>query len=236
MPEYAVPTPKRRRGRPKGGESDAQERIVAAAVDEFGELGYDGATMRGIAARAGVDSALVHHYFGTKADLFAQTIGAPMRPDLDIPALLDGPQDALGERIVRYVLEAWERPETRKRGIVLLRSGIGNRLTTPLLAAFLQRELIGRIAARVEHAGCRVPRVAGRESDRGAADRPVRPAAAGARRGERGRHRGARRPDRAALLDRLSRDSGGTAAGAAEGERNGCRFRRTSTTSRTRQG
>jgi AcrR family transcriptional regulator len=149
MPEYAVPTPKRRRGRPKGGESDAQERIVAAAVDEFGELGYDGATMRGIAARANVDSALVHHYFGTKADLFAQTIGAPMRPDVDIPALLEGPQDALGERIVRYVLEAWERPETRKRGVVLLRSGIGNRLSTPLVAAFLQRELIGRIAARV---------------------------------------------------------------------------------------
>ena len=42
-------------------------------------------------ARAGVDSALLHHYFGTKADLFAQTVGAPMRPDLDIPALLDGP-------------------------------------------------------------------------------------------------------------------------------------------------
>jgi AcrR family transcriptional regulator len=150
MPEYAVPTPKRRRGRPKGGESDAQERIIAAAVDEFGELGYDGATMRGIAGRAGVDSALVHHYFGAKADLFAQTIGAPMRPDLDIPALLEGPQDGLGERIVRYVLEAWERPETRKRGVVLLRSGIGNRLTTPLLAGFLQRELIGRIATRID--------------------------------------------------------------------------------------
>jgi AcrR family transcriptional regulator len=150
MPEYAVPTPKRRRGRPKGGESDAQERIIAAAVDEFGELGYDGATMRGIAARAGVDSALVHHYFGTKADLFAQTVGAPMRPDLDIPALLDGPQGGLGERIVRYVLDAWEHPETRKRGVTLLRAGIGNRLTTPLLAGFLQRELIGRIAAKID--------------------------------------------------------------------------------------
>jgi len=150
MPEYAVPTPKRRPGRPKAGESNAQERIIAAAVDEFGEQGYDGATMRAIAARAGVDSALVHHYFGTKADLFAQTIDAPMRPDLDIPALLEGPKDVLGERIVRYVLEAWERPETRKRGVVLLRSGIGNRLTTPLLAAFLQRELVGRVATRID--------------------------------------------------------------------------------------
>lgn len=149
MPEYAVPTPKRRRGRPRGGDSGARDRIIAAAIDEFGELGYDGSTTRGIAARAGVDSALVHHYFGTKADLFAETIGAPMRPDVDIPALLDGPVDGLGERIVRYVLDAWERPETRKRGILLLRTGLGNRLTTPLLAGFLQRELFARIAGRL---------------------------------------------------------------------------------------
>lgn len=149
MPEFVVPTP-RRRGRPKGGESDAQDRIVSAAVDEFGELGYDGATMRGIAARAGVDAALVHHYFGTKADLFTQVVGAPMRPDLDIPQLLEGPDDELGERIARYVLEAWEHPDVRTRGITLLRAGIGNRLTTPLLAGFLRRELIGRIARRLQ--------------------------------------------------------------------------------------
>ena len=150
MPEYAVPTPKRRRGRPPGGESRARERIIAAAVEEFGEFGYNGATMRAIAARAGVDSALLHHYFGTKADLFTETIGAPMRPDVDIPALLDGPADDLGERIVRYALQAWERPEARKRGVLLLRAGLGNRLATPLLSEFLQRELFSKIAARLD--------------------------------------------------------------------------------------
>ncbi|SDG73296.1 TetR/AcrR family transcriptional regulator [Microbacterium pygmaeum] len=150
MPEYAVPTPKRRRGRPRAGEAGGRERIIAAAIDEFGELGYDGSTTRGIAARAGVDAALVHHYFGTKADLFAETIGAPMRPDVDIPALLEGSVDGMGERVVRYVLEAWEKPETRKRGILLMRTGLGNRLTTPLLAGFLQRELFARIAARLD--------------------------------------------------------------------------------------
>jgi AcrR family transcriptional regulator len=149
MREYAVPTP-RRRGRPKGGESGSRDRILAAAVDEFGEEGYDGATIRSIATRAGVDSALVHHYFGTKADLFAEAVGAPMRPDLDIPAMLAAPRADLGETIVRYVLEAWERPDVRKRGVVLLRSAIGNRLTTPLLAGFLSRELLGRIAAAID--------------------------------------------------------------------------------------
>ncbi|MHC2997785.1 TetR family transcriptional regulator [Microbacterium sp. HJ5] len=148
--EYVVPAPKRRRGRPRAGESDARERILAAAIDEFGEAGYDGATIRGIAARAGVDSALVHHHFGTKADLFGETVGAPMRPDLAIPEILAGPRDEVGERIVRYVLDAWEQPDVRRRGVVLLRHAIGNKLTTPLLAGFLSRELLARIARSLE--------------------------------------------------------------------------------------
>ncbi|WP_243074303.1 TetR family transcriptional regulator [Microbacterium sp. SS28] len=148
MPEHVAPK-SRRRGRPRGGETGARERILASAIEEFGEQGYDGATIRGIATRAGVDSALVHHYFGTKADLFAEAVGAPMRPDVDVPALLAGPRDELGEHIVRYVLEMWERPEVRKRGVVLMRHALGNRLATPLMAGFLSRELVGRIAAEL---------------------------------------------------------------------------------------
>ncbi|WP_407361179.1 TetR family transcriptional regulator [Microbacterium sp. LBN7] len=140
--------PLRRRGRPRGG-SDSRERIIGAAVDEFGEQGYDGATVRSIAARAGVDSALVHHYFGTKADLFAEAVGIPLRPDIDVPGIVSGPRDEVGERLVRYVLEAFEQPDIRRRGVMLMRTAIGSRLTTPLLAGFLSRELIGRIAKQL---------------------------------------------------------------------------------------
>ncbi|MFB8146795.1 TetR family transcriptional regulator [Microbacterium sp. NPDC056003] len=150
MVEYVVPAPKRRRGRPRAGESDARDRILAAAIEEFGSAGYDGATIRGIAARAGVDSALIHHHFGTKADLFGAVIDAPMRPDLALPEILAGPRHEVGERIVRYVLETWEVPEARRRGVALLRTAIGNKLTTPLVAGFLSRELIGRIARTLE--------------------------------------------------------------------------------------
>lgn len=150
MPSTAVPQPRRRGRPPRGQAGDARARILAAAADEFGELGYDGATMRGIAARAGVDPSLLHHYFGTKADLLGEVVDAPMRPDLEVPRLLDGPRDALGAGIVRYVLEAWESPSTRARGTALLRAAIGNKLTTPLLAGFLSRELVGRIAARLD--------------------------------------------------------------------------------------
>lgn len=145
-----MPAPKRRRGRPRAGESDARERILAAAIDEFGEQGYDGATVRGIAARAGVDSALVHHHFGTKADLFGEAVGAPLRPDIAVPEILAGPRDEVGERLMRYLLEAWEQPEVRRRGVVLLRTVIGNKLTTPLMTGFLSRELLSRIARTLD--------------------------------------------------------------------------------------
>ena len=141
--------PLRRRGRPRGG-SDSRERIIGAAVDEFGEQGYDGATIRSIAARAGVDSALVHHYFGTKADLFAEAIGIPLRPDIDVPGILAGPRDEIGERLIRYVLQAFEQPEIRRRGVMLLRTAIGSKLTTPLLAGFLSRELLSRVAKSLD--------------------------------------------------------------------------------------
>ncbi|WP_448719759.1 TetR/AcrR family transcriptional regulator [Microbacterium natoriense] len=146
MTEQAAP---RRRGRPRGG-TDSRERIIAAAVDEFGEQGYEASTVRAIASRAGVDSALVHHYFGTKADLFAEAVGIPMRPDIDVPGILNGPRELVGERVVRYVLEAFEKPDVRRRGVVLIRTAIGSRLTTPLLAGFLSRELIGRIARALD--------------------------------------------------------------------------------------
>ena len=140
---------RRGRGRPPG-DSDARERIAAAAVHEFGDHGYDGATLRAIAARADVDAALVHHYFGSKADLFAAVAGFPMRPDIEVPAILRGDRDQAGERIVRFVLQSFERPEVRKRGIMLLRTAVSGKLTAPLVTGFLSRELIPRVAGALD--------------------------------------------------------------------------------------
>ena len=140
---------RRGRGRPPG-DSDARERIAAAAVHEFGDHGYDGETLRAIAARADVDAALVHHYFGSKADLFAEVAGFPMRPDIEVPAILRGDRDQAGERIVRFVLQSFERPEVRKRGIMLLRTAVSGKLTAPLVTGFLSRELIPRVAGALD--------------------------------------------------------------------------------------
>lgn len=139
----------RRRGRPRG-RTDARERILTAAVEEFGEHGYDAATIRLIADRAGVDPALVHHYFGTKADLFAEAADLPIRPDVVVPLILSGPRDEVGERIIRYVLEAFEDEGTRRRGVMMLRAAVGGKAATPLVVGFLTRELLPRVARQLD--------------------------------------------------------------------------------------
>lgn len=135
----------RRRGRPRGT-SDARERILAAAAVEFESGGYDATTIRGIAARAGVDAALVHHHFGSKADLFGTVTQIPMRPDKEVPAILAGPREEVGESIVRYVLTTLEDPTRRRAAIALVRTAVGNKAGSGPLVGFLSRELIGRIA------------------------------------------------------------------------------------------
>jgi len=161
--EQAADSPvRRRRGRPRKGESDARERILAAATEEFGENGYDGTTTRSIAARAGVDPASLHHHFGTKADLFAASIDAPLRPDIAVPEILAGPREHTGERIIAYILGVWESPTVRPKALVILRTGLGNKHAAPLMATFLRRELLERVAASLNlpDAGLRADLVA----------------------------------------------------------------------------
>lgn len=90
----------KRRGRPaRTAETTgpgARERILEAARTEFAERGYDRTSIRGIAKRAAVDAALVHHYFGTKDEVFAAAIEVSFEPALVIPAVLAGGTDGLG--------------------------------------------------------------------------------------------------------------------------------------------
>ncbi len=126
----------RRPGRRPGAE-DTRGRILDAARAAFGERGFDGATIRDIAARAGVDAALVHHYFGTKQQLFVAAMEMPVDFATAVPALLNGPEDRLGERFVAFVLGLWERPEVRP----LLQGVIRSASTDPVAAAMLRRLL-----------------------------------------------------------------------------------------------
>lgn len=126
----------RRPGR-RPGPSDTRARILAEAREAFGERGYDGATIRAIAAGAEVDPALVHHYFGSKQQLFVAAMEFPVDLSAAIPRLAAGPPEQLGERLVEYALELWEGPAMRPLLLGLLRSASSD----PVAAAMMRRYL-----------------------------------------------------------------------------------------------
>ena len=128
--------PARRTGR-RPGSSDTRGRILAAARETFGERGYDGATIRAIATGAEVDPALVHHYFGSKQQLFVTAMEFPVDLSAMIPMVIAGPPETLGERLVAAVLELWEAPTMQPMLLGLLRSASSD----PVAAAMLRRYL-----------------------------------------------------------------------------------------------
>ena len=98
----------RRRGRRPGG-TDTRSALLEAARGVFAEQGYDGATVRAIATRAGVDAAMVNHWFGSKEGLFVKAVlQLPFDPAELIAALADGPPETMGQRVVRTFLTTWD--------------------------------------------------------------------------------------------------------------------------------
>ncbi|WP_330331117.1 TetR family transcriptional regulator [Streptomyces sp. NBC_00536] len=143
--------PRRGPGRPRQDEADdgpgTQERIRLAARSEFAERGYDKTSVRGIAKAAGVDPALIHHYFGTKDDLFAAAIEMTMEPALVVPAVLgDGP-DGIGERLARYFLGIWENPVSRAPMLAVIRSALTHEAAAKVLRRLILRRVLERVAA-----------------------------------------------------------------------------------------
>ncbi|MFI0089828.1 TetR/AcrR family transcriptional regulator [Streptomyces bobili] len=142
----------RRRGRPPRAESaDTRDRILAAARGEFSERGYEKSTVRGIAKAAGVDSALVHHYFGTKEQVFAAAVEVAVAPALDAPdAVADAPLDQVGERLTRFMFGVWENPTTRMPLLAVVRSAVNNETAAAVFRRLVAAQLLRRIAAQLD--------------------------------------------------------------------------------------
>ncbi|UPT42679.1 TetR family transcriptional regulator [Streptomyces sp. WAC00303] len=148
-----APAP-RRRGRPSRKAAsegpDARTRILEAARTEFAERGYDKTSIRGIAKAAGVDAALVHHYFGPKDEVFAAAVEVTFEPALVVHTVLGGPPEGLGERLARFFLSVWEDPATRSPLLAILRSALTHEAAAKVLREFVLRRLLERIAAELD--------------------------------------------------------------------------------------
>jgi AcrR family transcriptional regulator len=123
--------------------------VLAAARTAFAERGYDGASIRGIATAAGVDPALVHHYFGTKDKLFLAAVEAPADPDELLPAVLAVPPQERGAAVVGLVLRVWDGP-ARPAILALVRSAVNHEWSAKLLREFLLAKVVRRVVGSVD--------------------------------------------------------------------------------------
>jgi AcrR family transcriptional regulator len=137
----------KRPGRPPGT-SDTRDRILASARKLFARNGIDNTSIRSIATSAGVDAALVHHYFGTKRQLFAAAIHIPIDPMQVIGPMREAPIDELGVRIPSLLLPLWDS-EIGSGLIATLRSLLAGSEVS-LIRSFLQEVIGAEIGSRVD--------------------------------------------------------------------------------------
>lgn len=110
----------------RSGSPDTRSEILEAAKGVFAEVGYDRATIRAIAAAAGVDPALIHHYFGNKEQLFAVSIDLPLPPSEVIRSVFaEAGPDEVGRRLAETFFSIWEQADARESLLGIIRSATG---------------------------------------------------------------------------------------------------------------
>jgi AcrR family transcriptional regulator len=137
----------RPRGRRPAGEN-TRSALLDAARMEFTERGFDGATVRSIAQRAGMDPAMVNHWFGGKDALFVAALQLPVDPEDIVRRVLDGPPEQTAGRVLRTFLSVWD---TNGGGALtaLVRSVASHEAAARMMREFVSRVIFGRIVSAV---------------------------------------------------------------------------------------
>jgi len=136
----------------RSGDSGSKPAILQAARLQFAEFGYHGATIRAIAAAAGVDPALVHHFYGTKERLFAAAMELPVTPSEAITAALARrePGSSPGTHMVRSALALWESAGVRGSLQAMLRSALTSEQAAATLRDFMTEAILAPLASAAE--------------------------------------------------------------------------------------
>jgi AcrR family transcriptional regulator len=148
------------RGR-RPGAPDTRAEVLAAARTSFAERGFRATTIRAVASAAGVDPALVHHYFGSKDDLFLAALQMPVDPRaLMAPVVAAGP-DGAGERLLRTFLSVWDDPDIQEGLLAVVRSVLDEDGATLLKDGFIP-VVVGPVLAELvaDRPDVRIPLVA----------------------------------------------------------------------------
>lgn len=141
MTAQEVPEPGTRRGRRPGSGSTRQV-VLDAARARFARDGFAGTTIRRVAADAGVDASQVMQFFRSKDDLFAAVMAVPASALARFDTAFEGPDEHLGERVVRAYLGAWEGDADESEPLMaMLRGAVTNDYACAQLRDFIQSRL-----------------------------------------------------------------------------------------------
>ena len=135
----------KRSGR-RPGPTTTREAIAEAARRQFAELGYDRATLRGIAGEAGVDAALVVRFYGSKDALFREVMALPPAVAEAIAGLADGPRATVGRRLAEAIVGMLEDPRSRSVVLGRIRSASSHPDAAALVRETVTRD-VGRLVA-----------------------------------------------------------------------------------------
>lgn len=146
-------TSSRPRGR-RPGRADTRSEILAAALNLFSQVGYEKVSLRAIARAAEVDPALIHHYFASKADLFAESV-LDLRvtdPATVVEQILDGPRESVGARAISALLDTWELPNAKERFTAMLRAAVSEPGAQRPLSEYLAKEVYAKVSEGLGYA------------------------------------------------------------------------------------
>lgn len=138
-----------RRGRRPGPGSTRQE-VLDAARARFASDGFAATTIRVVATDAGVDVSQVMQFFRSKDELFAAVMAVPASALERFDTVFEGPDEHLGERVVRAFLKAWEGvPEESEPLMAMLRGAIVNEQARDQLRGFIQSRITAGTSERL---------------------------------------------------------------------------------------
>lgn len=131
----------------KGKAERTRERILAVAAALFAQRSMDQVSVRAIARTADVDPALVHHYFGTKEDLFSTVLEQTIRPDQIARTITADDPSEWGCAMVRAAEAVWTSPAGPALFAAVRRSLASH---SEVMNRFVTRALLPRIAAELD--------------------------------------------------------------------------------------
>jgi AcrR family transcriptional regulator len=132
------------------GKTDTRRVLLETAAHRFAEGGYDKTSVRDIAGAAGVDPALIRHYFGNKAGLFRATMGWPFDPVQIAAQITAGDRGGLAERLTAVFVDAWEQPQSRAALLGILRGAATHDESAALVRQFITGQLYPLIAEALQ--------------------------------------------------------------------------------------